>query len=152
MNKEQQWVAFQILDALHIGCTDNLIRIKVLFIGNPADVLMTAVGSSRISYAVFIEQTVLQNVELKDTDNADDDLFHTSVVFLEDLDGTFLGDLVDTFDELFTLHGIYLTNSWQNAPVRKSGYPQMRISCLDAQTVSPMEKIPGSKTPMISPA
>ena len=52
---------------------------------------------------------MLQNVELKDTDNADDDLFHTGVVFLEDLDGTFLGNLGDTFDELLTLHGIQLS-------------------------------------------
>ena len=109
MNKEQQWVAFQILDALHIGCTDNLIRIKVLFIGNPADVFVRHWLKSDLN-AVFIEQTVLQNVELKDTDNAHDDLFHTGVVFLEDLDGTFLGNLGDTFDELLTLHGIYLTN------------------------------------------
>ena len=54
---------------------------------------------------------MLQNVELKDTDNADDDLFHTGVVFLEDLDGTFLGDLLDSFDELLSLHGIHLTHA-----------------------------------------
>ena len=109
MNKEQQRVAFEVFDTLHIGCADNLVCLNFILIGNPADVFVRHWFKTDLN-AVFIEQTVLQNVELKDTDNADDDLFHTGVVFLEDLDGTFLGNLGDTFDELLTLHGIYLTD------------------------------------------
>ena len=93
-----------------------------------------AVGSRRISTLYSLTQTVLQNVELKDADNADDDLFHTGVELLEDLDRTFLGDLADALDELLTLHGIHLTHSVQNAPVRKSEYLQMRTFLPGVQT------------------
>ena len=39
------------------------------------------------------------------------DFLHSGVKFLENLDGSFLGDLVDAFDELFSLHSVYLTHS-----------------------------------------
>ena len=38
---------------------------------------------------------IFQEFKLQDTDNADDDLLHTGIELLEDLDRTFLGDLVD---------------------------------------------------------
>ena len=56
---------------------------------------MYSYGSSSKTdvYLVFIFQTVLQYVELQHADHADDDLLHTGVVLLEDLDRTFLRDL-----------------------------------------------------------
>ena len=59
-------------------------------------------------YIILILQTIFQDIKLKDTYNAHDDLFHTGIKLLENLNGTFLCDLVDTFDELFTFHGIDL--------------------------------------------
>ena len=62
-------------------------------------------------YIILIFQTVFQHIELEHTYNAHDDLFHTGIVFLEDLDRAFLGDLVDALDELFSLHRIHLAHS-----------------------------------------
>ena len=59
-------------------------------------------------HIIFIFQTVFQHVKLQDTHNAHDDLFHTGVELLEDLDGALLGDLVDALDELFSFHRIQL--------------------------------------------
>ena len=60
-------------------------------------------------YIILILQTIFQDIKLKDTYNAHDDLFHTGIKLLEYLDRTFLSDLVDTFYKLFSLHGIDLT-------------------------------------------
>ena len=62
-------------------------------------------------YVVFIFQTVFQYIKLQDADDANDDFFHTGIQLLENLDSTFLCNLVDTFDKLFSLHGIHLGNS-----------------------------------------
>ena len=48
---------------------------------------------------------------MQNTDNTDNDLLHTGIVFLEDLDRTFLGDLADALHELFTFHGIDLAHT-----------------------------------------
>ncbi len=61
-------------------------------------------------YIIFILQTVFQNIELQHTDHAHDDFFHTRIEFLEDLDGSLLGDLRDPFHKLLSLHGIHLAH------------------------------------------
>ena len=62
-------------------------------------------------YVVLVLETVLQYVELEHAHNTDDNFFHTGVVFLEDLDCTFLCNLVDALHELLTLHGVNLANT-----------------------------------------
>ena len=103
-------------------------------------------------YIVFIFQTVLQYVELQHADHADDDLLHTGVELLEDLDRTFLGDLADPLDELLALHRVHLTHPREM--LRREGRNPLkcRTFCPAVQSVSPIEKMPGSNTPMISPA
>ena len=57
------------------------------------------------------------------------------------------------FDELFSLHGIYLAHSGKM--LRCEGRNTLQMSNFlsgSTQIVSPIEKIPGSNTPMISPA
>ena len=62
-------------------------------------------------YIIFIFQTIFQYIELKDTYDSDDDLLHTAFVLLENLNCSFLGDLIDSFHELLSLHGIQQTDS-----------------------------------------
>ena len=59
-------------------------------------------------HVVFALQAEFQYIELQHADDACDDLLHTGIVLLEDLDGALLGDLGDALDELIPLHGIYL--------------------------------------------
>ena len=58
--------------------------------------------------AVFRFKPELKHIELKNTDNADDYLFHTGIVFLEDLDRAFLRYLHNALDELLAFHRIHL--------------------------------------------
>ena len=60
---------------------------------------------------VFILKTVFENFKLKDTNNAHDNLFHSCIELLENLNRTFLCNLVDTLNELFSLHSINLSYS-----------------------------------------
>ena len=62
-------------------------------------------------YIVLIFQTEFQDIELQDTYHTHNNLFHTGIVLLENLYRTFLRNLGNTFDELFSFHGIQLTHS-----------------------------------------
>ena len=58
-------------------------------------------------HVIFIFQSVFQHIKLQDTYNTYNDLLHASHKLLENLDGTFLGNLVDTFDKLLSLHAVH---------------------------------------------
>jgi len=62
-------------------------------------------------HIVFTFQPEFQDIELQHADDPADDLLHTGVVLLEDLDGAFLGDLGDTLDKLVPLHGVHLADT-----------------------------------------
>ena len=49
---------------------------------------------------------MLENFELENTDHAHDVGLGTDARLLVELDGTFLGELLDTFQELLSLHGV----------------------------------------------
>ena len=55
-------------------------------------------------------QPIFQHVELQYAHHADNDLLHTGIVLLEDLNRAFLGDLFDPFHKLFSFHGVHLTH------------------------------------------
>ena len=61
-------------------------------------------------YVIFILQTIFQNIKLQDTNDANNNLFHTGVKLLKDLDRALLCDLGDSLYKLFPLHGIHLTH------------------------------------------
>ena len=60
---------------------------------------------------VFIFKTVFENFKLKNADNSNDNLFHSCIELLENLNRTFLCNLVDTLDKLLSLHSINLSYS-----------------------------------------
>ena len=62
-------------------------------------------------HIIFVLQTVFQDIKLKNTDYTHDNLFHPCVKFLENLDGAFLGYLVDPFYKLLPFHRIHLAYS-----------------------------------------
>ena len=62
-------------------------------------------------YIIFIFQTIFQNIKLQDTYNTYNNFFHTGIKLLKNLNSTFLRDLIDTFNKLFSLHSINLTDS-----------------------------------------
>ena len=62
-------------------------------------------------HVVFTLEPELENIELQHADHPADDLLHTCMEFSEDLDRTFLGDLLDPFDKLVSLHSIHLPYS-----------------------------------------
>ena len=62
-------------------------------------------------HIIFILKAIFKHVKLQYAHDAHDDLFEAAVQLLKDLDGAFLGDLVDAFDKLFTLHRIDLAHS-----------------------------------------
>ena len=80
-----------------------------IFVFDPADMLIGQVLQDDL-HIVLVFQTVFQDIELQDAHNTHDDLFHTGIILLEDLDRTFLGDLVDPLHELFSLHCIHLAH------------------------------------------
>ena len=77
---------------------------------DPADVLVGQLVQLDLDVVLGL-QAVGQDLKLQDADGAYDDLFHTGVELLEDLDGTLLGDLQDALGELLPLHGVDLAES-----------------------------------------
>ena len=74
--------------------------------------------SRRISYIIFIFQTIFQNIKLQDTYNTYNNFFHTGIKLLKNLNSTFLRDLIDTFNKLFSLHSIKSDGLSTNVPVQ----------------------------------
>ena len=62
-------------------------------------------------HIVLILEAVFQHIELQYTDHADDDLLHSHIVLLENLDRTFLRNLLHALHELLALHRIHLPHS-----------------------------------------
>ena len=62
-------------------------------------------------YIILIFQTIFEHIKLQDTDYANNDLFHTGMILLKNLDRTFLCNLGNSLDKLFSFHRIYLTDS-----------------------------------------
>lgn len=54
---------------------------------------------------VFGFEAILDDVELEATDGAQDGVAFHAFEIVEDLDGAFLGEFVETFFELFSLEG-----------------------------------------------
>ena len=61
-------------------------------------------------HTILIVESVLKNIKLQHAYHAYDDLLHTGVELLEDLDGALLGDLLYSLYKLLALHGIHLGN------------------------------------------
>ena len=74
-----------------------MIQINI-FILNPADVLIWQIFQTDF-YIVLIFQTEFQDIELQDTYHTHNNLFHTGIVLLKNLNRTFLRNLGNTFDE-----------------------------------------------------
>ena len=110
MCEQQQRAVLQILYDLHIGSSLNLVNVYLGIVLNPAKMLVGQHIELDLNIVLILEAEG-QNLKLKHTYNADDDLLHTGVVLLEDLDGTLLGDLGNALKELLTLHGVHLTDS-----------------------------------------
>ena len=110
MHKQKKRTAFQILDLLHIrgSAQAGPYRSRSFSIQR-----MCSYGrfSRRISTLYSFSRRYFNTSNCKHADHAYDDLFHTGIELLEDLDRTFLGDLVDSLDKLLSLHGIDLTHS-----------------------------------------
>ena len=107
MRKEQQRLVLQVLHELHIRGTLDVLHIHLGPVLDPADVLIRQHLHADI-HIILILQAIGQYLKLQDTHNAHDDLLHTGMVLLEDLDGTLLGNLGDALQELLPLHGIDL--------------------------------------------
>ena len=82
-----------------------MIQIHLVLVHNPADVLIGQYIQADI-HVVLVFQTEFQNVKLKDAYNAHDDFLHAAAVFLENLYGSLLCDLLNSLYKLFPFHGI----------------------------------------------
>lgn len=151
----QQVIALDVLNKLGIGGEHQLLKLvktsfKVLLTGYPADMLVWQTFADYVNVVLVLE-TVLKHFELQDADNAYDYFLKAALRFGEYLDSAFLGYLGGTLYELLALEGVLL------ADTRKV----LRSECRDTfefylflgeHTVSPIEKTPGSNTPIMSPA
>ena len=75
-----------------------MIKINILIL-DPADMLVRKILQNNL-HVILVFQTIFQYIELQDTHNTYDNLFHTGIVLLKNLDCTFLCDLIDSFYEL----------------------------------------------------
>ena len=57
IDKEKQRISLEVHDLLHIGCTLNTVQVDLLFVCDPADVLIRQVLQTDI-YVVLVLQTV----------------------------------------------------------------------------------------------
>ena len=90
--KQQQRTILQILYDLHVGGSLDMIDVDLGVVLHPADITIWQLIELDLNI-VLVLQTEAQYLKLENADHADDDLFHTGIVLLEDLDRTFLCDL-----------------------------------------------------------
>ena len=107
VDEEQEGVALEVADALHVGGAGDLHGVDVA-VDDPADVFVRQ-GLEDDVNVVFALEAEFEDVKLEHADNAAYDLFHAGVVFLEDLDGTFLGDLADAL----TNWSRFMVSTWR---------------------------------------
>ena len=98
IDEQQQRISLHILDLLHIRSTGQFRQVDLVFIFNPADMLVRQILQTNF-HIIFVFQTVFQHIELQYTYHTYDNFFQTGIELLEDLDGTLLGDLLHTLDE-----------------------------------------------------
>ena len=100
---------------------------------------------------VLAFEALFEDLELQHAHHAHDDALHTAADLAEDLDGTLLGQLLHALDELLALEGVDLRDASKMLG-GKVGMPENLTGGLPVHTVSPIEKMPGSKRPTMSPA
>ena len=59
-------------------------------------------------HIIFIFQPVLEHVKLQNANYPYDNLFQPRIELLENLDGAFLGNLLNSLHELLPLHRVHL--------------------------------------------
>ena len=62
-------------------------------------------------HIVFVVQTIFEHIKLQHPHNAHNNLFHTGIVFLKNLNGALLSNLGNPFHELLPFHGVHLTHT-----------------------------------------
>ena len=105
--EQQELVLFEI--CYDLGVRGEIERLEIDVGGDPADELVRRALHDDLD-VIFILKAVFEDVELQHADNADDDLLHTGLGLMEDLDSALLRDLVHALDELLALHGILLAD------------------------------------------
>lgn len=109
VGEQKQRVVLKIFDPFRVRGDGQAVYVDVL-IFDPAHMLIWQLFHADF-HIVFVLQPVLQYFKLEDADDADDDLLHTGIEFLEDLNGAFERDLRDPLHKLLALHRIDLAHA-----------------------------------------
>ena len=108
--EQQKQMIAEVLYHTGIGRQHKLLVVKVfLIVLNPAQMLIRKHIETDIT-AGFVFEAIFKYFKLKLTNNAYDNLFHTGIRLVEDLDCTFLCNLGNTLDELLALERNLLAN------------------------------------------
>ena len=103
--EDQQAVALVVLQQLGVGAQVQVLQVGHGALGDKPQMLVGQALHPQL-HAVLAAHTVLEDVELQRTHDADDDLLHTGARHLEDLNSALLGDLLGALDKLLALHGV----------------------------------------------
>ena len=147
--KGDEQPAPEILQQGRAGAQHELIRLAGAFL-HKAQVVVGKTRHIEV-HAVLIFHAVLEHVKLQRAHDADNNLLHTGVRHLEDLNGALLGNLLRALMNCLRFM-VSLGATRMKCSGSKVGMPEYLNFFPGTEMVSPMEKRPGSNTPMMSPA